>query len=80
MGHRVAVVTGAGSGIGRAAALALLADGWAVALAGRRQDTLQETANLAKAGRAVVLPTDVTGRGAVRDCAAKPRSHRPAVQ
>ena len=60
MGHRVAVVTGAGSGIGRAAALALLADGWAVALAGRRQDTLQETANLAKAGRAVVLPTDVT--------------------
>jgi len=60
MGHRVAVVTGAGSGVGQAAALALLADTWAVALAGRRQDTLQETASLAKAGRAVVLPTDVT--------------------
>ena len=40
---RVAVITGAGSGIGRATALNLLADGWSVALAGRRQGALEET-------------------------------------
>jgi NAD(P)-dependent dehydrogenase (short-subunit alcohol dehydrogenase family) len=55
---RVAVVTGAGSGIGRAAAQALLDDGWQVVLAGRRRAALEETA----AGResAVVAPLDVT--------------------
>jgi NAD(P)-dependent dehydrogenase (short-subunit alcohol dehydrogenase family) len=41
---KVAIVTGGGSGIGRAAALALLADGWRVAIAGRRKDALEETA------------------------------------
>ena len=39
-GSKVAVVTGAGSGIGKAAALALLGEGWSVALAGRRKDAL----------------------------------------
>ena len=60
MTDRVAVITGAGSGIGRAAALNLLDQGWAVALAGRRQDALEETAGLAKAGTAVAIPTNVT--------------------
>jgi NAD(P)-dependent dehydrogenase (short-subunit alcohol dehydrogenase family) len=60
MVERVAVVTGAGSGVGRAAALALFNDGYAVALAGRRAEPLEETAGMAKAGRAVAVPTDVT--------------------
>ncbi|HET9315368.1 MAG TPA: SDR family oxidoreductase [Vicinamibacteria bacterium] len=56
--RRVALVTGAGSGIGRAAALALLGDGYHVALVGRRRERLEATA--AGADRALVLPTDVT--------------------
>jgi NAD(P)-dependent dehydrogenase (short-subunit alcohol dehydrogenase family) len=65
---KVAIVTGAGSGIGRAAALALLREGYAVALAGRRPDALAQTA--AQAGpagpRALVVPTDVTDSASVR--------------
>ena len=58
---RTAVVTGAGSGIGRAVALALLEDGYHVALAGRRAEALDETGALAAAGdRALTVPTDVT--------------------
>ncbi|MFD4260270.1 SDR family oxidoreductase [Streptomyces sp. NPDC058534] len=53
--QQIAVVTGAGSGIGRAVAVELLTAGWAVALAGRRVETLEETAALAPAG-AVALP------------------------
>ena len=57
----IAVVTGAGSGIGRASALALLADGWTVALVGRRREPLEETAAKSGAGdRAMVLPCDVS--------------------
>ncbi len=57
---RIAIVTGAGSGIGRAAALALLGDGWSVALAGRRAEPLQEVARESGAGdRALAVPTDV---------------------
>ena len=64
---RTAVVTGAGSGIGRAVALALLADGYHVALAGRRAEALTETAALAAAGdRALAVPTDVSQPGAVQ--------------
>jgi NAD(P)-dependent dehydrogenase (short-subunit alcohol dehydrogenase family) len=63
---RTAVVTGAGSGIGRAVALALLAEGYHVALAGRRADAVAETAALAAAGdRALAVPTDVTQSDAV---------------
>jgi NADP-dependent 3-hydroxy acid dehydrogenase YdfG len=60
MSGKVAVITGAGSGIGRASALALLAAGYSVALAGRRQDALDETVALGKAPeRTLAMPTDV---------------------
>jgi NAD(P)-dependent dehydrogenase (short-subunit alcohol dehydrogenase family) len=62
---RVAVVTGAGSGVGRAVALALLHDGYTVALAGRRLEPLRETASLGKAGTSLVVPTDVTDPASV---------------
>ena len=65
---RVAVVTGAGSGIGRAAALALLADGYHVALAGRRPEPLRATAEASGAARAqaLIVPTDVRSQVEVR--------------
>jgi NAD(P)-dependent dehydrogenase (short-subunit alcohol dehydrogenase family) len=65
---KVAIVTGAGSGIGRAVALALLGDGYAVALAGRREDPLQETAAAAgeAAPRALAVPTDISDPASVR--------------
>lgn len=64
---KVALVTGAGTGIGRAVALGLLGAGYQVAIAGRRADPLTETAELAgeNAGNALVLPTDVSDPGAV---------------
>ena len=65
MADRFAVITGAGTGIGRASALALMNDGWAVALAGRRKEMLDETAGMKTAGRALVVPTDVTDPGQV---------------
>ncbi|UXH76390.1 SDR family oxidoreductase [Roseateles amylovorans] len=61
---RFAVVTGAGSGIGRAAARKLMQAGWQVALLGRREDALRETASIAP-DRALVLPTDVTDEAQV---------------
>jgi NAD(P)-dependent dehydrogenase (short-subunit alcohol dehydrogenase family) len=65
--QKVAIVTGAGSGIGRAVALTLKDAGYRVALAGRRQEALDETARLAgAAGRGVlVVPTDVTNKDSV---------------
>jgi NAD(P)-dependent dehydrogenase (short-subunit alcohol dehydrogenase family) len=65
MAQRFAVITGAGSGVGRAAALALLNDGYGVALAGRRRDALEETAGMTNAGQALVVPTDVSDPEAV---------------
>ena len=63
---RVAVVTGGGSGIGRAAALALLADGYAVVLAGRRADRLEAVAREGGApARTLAVPTDVTDPASV---------------
>jgi NAD(P)-dependent dehydrogenase (short-subunit alcohol dehydrogenase family) len=61
MASKIAVITGAGSGIGRASALALHADGFSVVLAGRRRDMLEQTAALAKAAAPAMLavPTDV---------------------
>jgi NAD(P)-dependent dehydrogenase (short-subunit alcohol dehydrogenase family) len=57
--QKVAIVTGAGSGIGRAVALALARDGYAVALAGRRADALEQTASLAIGQTTLVVPTNV---------------------
>jgi NADP-dependent 3-hydroxy acid dehydrogenase YdfG len=58
--NKIAVVTGAGSGIGRASALALLEAGYCVALAGRRKDALDETVTISKAAeRALAVQTDV---------------------
>jgi len=58
---KIAVVTGAGSGIGRASALALIEAGFSVVLAGRRQEMLEETASLANAQppRTLIVQTDV---------------------
>lgn len=65
---KVAIVTGAGTGIGRAVALGLLAEGYAVVLAGRRAALLAET--IADAGshrtRALAVPTDVADPASVR--------------
>lgn len=55
----VAVVTGAGSGIGRAVTRELLRGGWSVVLAGRRAQTLEETAEAA-GGETLIVPTDVS--------------------
>ena len=72
----VALVTGAGTGIGRAAALALLADGWRVALLGRREQPLRDVAQEAgAAGRALVLPADVTDPAAVRQAFDRTAEH-----
>ena len=56
MTSRIALVTGAGSGIGRAAALGLVDAGWTVGVVGRRQEQLEETRKLAGAARERVLP------------------------
>ena len=63
---KIALITGAGSGIGRAAALALLGAGYAVVLAGRRRDALEQTIALAPQGSAALaVPTDVRDEDAV---------------
>jgi NAD(P)-dependent dehydrogenase (short-subunit alcohol dehydrogenase family) len=72
---RVAIVTGASSGIGRAVALALLADGYRVTIAARRQEKLQELID--NAGKAssnlLAIPTDVTDPQSVRELFARTR-------
>jgi len=70
--NKVAIVTGAGSGIGKASALTLLRDGYRVALAGRRKDALEQTAAESGAGeRALPVPTDVSNPESVRALFAK---------
>ena len=69
--RNVAVVTGAGSGIGRVVARALLDAGWSVALAGRRAAALEETADGTDA--ALVVPTDVADPASVTDLFAAAR-------
>ena len=72
---KVAIVTGAGSGIGKCAALALLREGYCVVLAGRRVESLEKTVTEAGplASRALVAPTDVRDRDGVRALFAKTR-------
>jgi len=63
---KIAVVTGAGSGVGRAAVLALNAAGWTVVLAGRRADALEETAGkVADRTRTLAISADVTDEASV---------------
>ena len=64
---KTAIVTGAGSGIGKVVALALLDAGWHVALAGRRQEALQAVAEQSGSlARTLVVPTDVSDPAAVQ--------------
>jgi NAD(P)-dependent dehydrogenase (short-subunit alcohol dehydrogenase family) len=64
---KVAAVTGAGSGVGKRTALALLAEGYSVAIVGRRADALQSTVSEAgdAGSRALAVPTDVSDPAAV---------------
>ena len=72
---KVAIITGGGTGIGRAAALHLQADGWDVVVAGRRKEELDKTCALAKAGggRMLAVATDVTRQDQVKALFAKTR-------
>ena len=72
---RIALVTGAGSGIGRQITLALLREGYGVALAGRRQDALEETVKLAgeHGANALVVAADVTDPASVKQLFAQTR-------
>jgi NAD(P)-dependent dehydrogenase (short-subunit alcohol dehydrogenase family) len=66
---KVALVTGAGSGIGKAAALAFLQDGYRVVFAGRRQQALEDVVAISGgAERALVVPTDVADEASVIAC------------
>jgi NAD(P)-dependent dehydrogenase (short-subunit alcohol dehydrogenase family) len=68
--QKIALVTGAGSGVGRAAALALSREGYAVVLAGRRREMLEAVAKEAK-GKTLAVPTDVTEPDSIRALFAK---------
>jgi NAD(P)-dependent dehydrogenase (short-subunit alcohol dehydrogenase family) len=71
---KVAIVTGAGTGIGKSAALALLREGYRVALAGRRRERLEKVAAESGAGaRVLVVPADVANPDSVRALFAKTR-------
>ncbi|MGJ5048673.1 SDR family oxidoreductase [Bradyrhizobium oligotrophicum] len=57
---KIALVTGAGTGVGRAASLALMNSGFTVVLAGRRKEMLEETAKLGPSGMSLAVPADMT--------------------
>jgi NAD(P)-dependent dehydrogenase (short-subunit alcohol dehydrogenase family) len=71
----IALVTGAGTGVGRAVTIALMRDGYVVVLAGRRTDKLNETAaaGAALGGQSLVVPTDVTESNSVKALFARVR-------
>ena len=70
--QKVALVTGAGTGIGKSASLALLGDGYCVGLVGRRRELLEKTAADSGAGdRALVLASDITNPANVKDVFAR---------
>ena len=66
--NRVALITGGGTGIGQAAALALQGDGWDVAVTGRRKEELDKTLAMAKpeGGKIAAIPADVTKQDEVK--------------
>lgn len=74
---RVAVVTGGSAGIGRAAAIALLQDGWSVAIGGRRTDALEETLRMAgdNGARGLAVPGDLSTPEGCANLFAKSREH-----
>jgi NAD(P)-dependent dehydrogenase (short-subunit alcohol dehydrogenase family) len=63
---RIAIVTGAGTGIGKAVALALMKDGFSVVLAGRRKDKLEEAAKEGAPGRSLAIVTDIADPNAIK--------------
>jgi len=69
--QKVALVTGAGTGVGKAVALALMAEGYAVVLAGRRRDKLEETASEGAPAKSLVVPTDVSNPDEIKALFAK---------
>ncbi len=74
--QKVALVTGAGTGIGKSVALALMKEGYAAVLAGRRQDKLEETASEGKStgAKSLVVPTDVSDPDSIRALFAKTKA------
>jgi len=70
---KIAVITGAGSGIGKASALALMRSGWSVVLAGRRKELLEDVAREGQATgqRSLVVPTDVADVASIRNLFAR---------
>src|SRR6266704_2419519 len=71
--QKVALVTGAGTGIGKAVALALMKEGYAAVLAGRRKDKLEETASEGKStgAKTLAVPTDIGDPAAIKALFAK---------
>jgi NAD(P)-dependent dehydrogenase (short-subunit alcohol dehydrogenase family) len=69
--NKIAVVTGAGTGVGRAASLALMNAGFTVVLVGRRLDKLEETAKLGVSGKSLAVSADMTDPGAIAALFAK---------
>ena len=86
MPTQFAIVTGAGSGVGKAVTLALLREGYTVALAGRRPEPLQQVIAEAAlpADRTLAISTDVANpdsvTNSIRPCPADVRPPRPALQ
>jgi NAD(P)-dependent dehydrogenase (short-subunit alcohol dehydrogenase family) len=73
MASKIAVITGAGSGIGKASALALMRSGWSVVLAGRRKELLEEVAREGQSTgqKSLVVPTDVADAASIRNLFAR---------
>ena len=70
-GQKIAIVTGAGTGVGRAAALALMKAGYGVVLAGRRKDKLDEVAKEGGNAKSLAVPTDIADPAAIKALFAK---------
>ena len=69
--QKVALVTGAGSGVGRAVALTLMKAGYALVLSGRRPEPLQKTAAAGDRAKSLAVPTDVGNPASVKALFAK---------